>query len=258
VNRILLVDDHPPQESHFRRLFDDVFEVDVCRNYDDVARVVSKGTSWSAAFVDFDLSGTVEEPQRTGLSVLRLLLRDRPQTQRIAYTTLGDNGRDLYAVAARHWLDTKIILHKASDERALRDAACLGAPNANPTPPAWEEKLKSAYLIDDLFAQYNWLSLWRIWRFYNGSTKAVRDHLPPGSSYTSVLEFSKKATLAVDNFRYAFEGPKSTTYERKKAAQATPLVAFADANSKFFHSPDLGEIIDFAKPWDRVRARLQR
>lgn len=253
MNRILLVDDQPPHESHFRQLFGDV---DVCRNYDDVARAVGKGASWSAAFVDFDLSGTAEEPQRTGLSVLRLLLQDRPQTQRIAYTTLSDNGRVLYAVAARHWLQTKIILDKASDKRALTAAAIPGG--LNPTPPAWEEKLKFAPCIDDLFAQYNWLSLWQIWRFYNGSMKAVRDHLPHGSSYTSVRDFSENAALAVNNFRYVFEGPKSTSYERKNSAQATPLVAFADANSKFFQSPDLREILDFAKPWDRVRARSQR
>ena len=253
MNRILLVDDQPPHESHFRRLFD---PVDVCRNYDDLAQAIKQGTSWSAAFVDFDLSGTAEEPQRTGLSTLKLLLENRPQTQRIAYTTLSDNGRIMYAVAARHWLETKVILDKSSDERALIAAARPASPN--PTLPAWQQKLKSAYLIDDLFARYNWLSLWRIWRFYDGSIKAVRDHLPYGSTPASVRDFSEHAADAVDAFKCAFQGPRPTSYERGNSARATPLVAFADANSKFFNAPDLQEILDFAKPWDRLRAMTQR
>jgi hypothetical protein len=252
MNRILLVDDQPPQESHFRRLFDNV---DVCRTHDDVIQALGEGTSWSAAFVDFDLSGT-SEPQRSGLSVLRLLLDSRPQTRRIAYTTLSENGRVLYAVAARHWLQTKIILDKASGEPALIAAARPDGPN--PTPPAWEDKLKFAFLIDDLFAQYSWLSLWQIWSFYYGSIKAVGDHAPYGSTPTSIREFSEKAADAVENFRCTFEGSKRTSYERKNSARATPLVAFADANSKFFNSPDLQEILDFAKPWERVRTRTRR
>lgn len=253
MNRILLVDDQPPYAGHFRFLFD---HVDVCQTHDDVARALDEGRSWSAAFVDFDLSGT-SEPQRSGLSVLRLLLDNRPHTRRIAYTTLSENGRILYAVAARHWLETEIILDKASGEPALKAAARPDGPN--PTPPAWEEKLKFAFLIDDLFAQYSWLSLWQIWSFYYGSIKAVADHAPPGSNPTSIREFSERASDAVENFRSAFEGAKRISYERKKhSARATPLVAFADANSKFFSSPDLQEILDFAKPWDRVRARTRR
>lgn len=253
MNRILLVDDHPPLASHFRLLFGD--DVDVCRSHDDVVQILDAETSWSAAFVDFDLSGT-SEPQRSGLSVLRLLLEHRPQTRRIAYTTLSENGRTLYAVAARHWLKTKIILDKASGEYALKAAASHDGPN--PTPPAWEEKLKFASLIDDLFAQYSWLSLWQIWSFYNGSIKAVGDHAPRGSNPTSIREFSENAADAIENFRCAFEGPKRLSYERKNSARAAPLVAFADANSKFFSAPDLQEILNFAKPWDRVRARTRR
>jgi hypothetical protein len=53
-------------------------------------------------------------------------------------------------------------------------------------------------------------------------------------------------------------GPDLTSYERGNSARATPLVAFADANSKFFNASDLQEVLDFAKPWDRLRARTQR
>jgi hypothetical protein len=250
VNKVLLVDDQPPHESHFRRLFG---QVDVCRSYAEAAQEISQGADWSAAFVDFDLAGTAEEPGPTGLSVLLLLLQKQPHVRRIAYTTLNENGRGLYAVAAWHWLETKIILDKASDEAALLTAARPGAPN--PTMPARQEKMRYAGYIDDLFAQYNWLSLWQIWRFHNGSVKAVRDHLPHGNTPNSVREFSEKAARAVENFRTAFEGQNPISYERKKSAQATPLVAFAEANSKFFHAPDLQEILHFAKPWDRVQAR---
>lgn len=256
MNRILLVDDQPPQASHFRLLFGHMFDhVDVCRTHDEVVQALGEGTRWTAAFVDFDLSG-ISEPQRSGLSVLRLLLENRPETRRVAYTTLNENGRTLYAVAARHWLKTKIILGKESGEREIIAAANPDGPN--PTPPAWEDKLNFAFLIDDLFAQYRWLSLWQIWSFYYGSIKAVGDHAPPGNNPTSIRQFSVDAANAVENFRCAFEGPKRISYERKNySARATPLVAFADANSKFFSSPDLQEILDFAKPWDRVRARTR-
>jgi hypothetical protein len=251
VNRILLVDDQPPHESHFRRLFGQA--ADVCRNQDELRLALDRGADWSAAFVDFDLTGTGGKPQQTGLSVLLQLLQSRPRTKRIAYTTLSDNGRVLYAVAARHWLDTTVIIDKASDEHTLLTAA--RTRTANPTPPAWQEKLKDACLIDDLFAQYSWLSLWQVWRFYNGSIKAVRDHLPYGTTPTSVRDFSEKAARAVQNFRCRFEGHNPASYERKNSAQATPTVAFADANSKFFSAPDLQDILNFAKPWDRVRTR---
>ncbi len=251
MSNILLVDDQPAHASHHRRLFG---TVDVCRDYGELTKAVHDGKDWSAAFVDFDLSGTAEEPQRTGLSALRLLIQQRPHTRRIVYTTLTDNGRILYASAAYRWLQTEIILDKSLDDPALRDAASLRAPN--PTPPAWQQKLKSsAFLIDDLFARYNWLALWQIWRYYDGSIKVISDHLPRGNTPASVRDFSEHATGAMNNFKDAFYGSRPTTYVRGNAARATPLVAFADANSKFFNAPDLQEILDFAKPWERARRR---
>lgn len=71
-------------------------------------------------------------------------------------------------------------------------------------------------------------------------------------------EFSVDATNAMTNFRQAFYGPRPTTYERgdpARQARATPLVAFADAHDKFFNAPDLQDVLDFAKPWNRVKGR---
>jgi hypothetical protein len=249
VTSILLVDDQPAHASHYRYLFG---EVDACRDYDQLAAAVAAGQEWTAAFVDFDLSGASDEPQRTGLSALRLLMQARPQTRRIVYTTLSDNGRTLYAAAAYHWLKSTIILDKSSEDSALLAAA---SAEANPTPPAWRRKLQAhAYLIDHIFARYNWLGLWQIWRYYNGSIKAVSDHLPPGNTPTSVREFSEQAADAALNFKVAFHGPNPTTYARANSARATPLVAFADANSKFFNAPDLQDVLEFARPWDRPRS----
>lgn len=251
MTRILLVEDHPAHASHFRQLFGDV---DVCSDVRQLNWAIEAGGEWAAAFVDFDLSGATAEPQPTGLSALRLLLQSRPQTQRIVYTGLSDNGRTLYAVAAYRWLETAIVLDKTSDEGALRAATSRHA--ANPTQPAWQAKLtQHAYLIDHLFAKYNWLALWRIWRQYDGSIRAVSDHLPPGNNPNSVREFSVDATNAMTNFRHAFYGPRPTTYQRGNSARATPLVAFAEANDKFFNAPDLQDVLDFAKPWDRIRSR---
>ena len=247
--RILLVADQPPDESHFRRLFD---PVDVCRNYDDLVQAISNGSTWSAAFVDFDLSGDAEKPQRTGLSILKLLLEKQPKTRRIAYTKLNDNGGTLYAAAAWHWLDTRIVVDKSSSEQMLIAATLPDRPN--PTLPVWKEKLKSAYLIDHLFARSNWLPLWQMWRFRNGSMSAMRDHLPFGISPLSLRQFSLEASDAVDRFRDAFEVQR-IRYVRRNSPRATPLVAFSDANSKFFNAPDLQEILDFAEPWGRIGVR---
>lgn len=251
MTSILLIDDQPAHASHHRHLFG---AVDVCRDHHELRAALDQGQDWSAAFVDFDLSGASEEPRRTGMSALCLLMQERPRTRRIVYTTLTENGRTLYAAAAYHWLKTTVILDKSSDDRALLAAG--SADGEDPTPPAWRRKLAShAYLVDHLFARHNWLALWQIWRYYDGSIKAISDHLPRGNTPASIRDFSENATAAVKNFRAAFHGPSPTTYERGNSARATPVVAFADANSKFFNAPDLQEVLDFAKPWDRVRYR---
>ena len=194
---------------------------------------VQSGTRWSAAFVDFDLSGIAEEPQPSGLSALRLLLQERPADPRIAYTTLSENGRTLFAVAAYRWLDTTIILDKSSAAETVKAAVEAGS---GAMPAGWRAKLRNAHLVDQLFAKYNWLPLWKIWPAYDGSIRVVGKHLPPGNAPTSVREFSEGAEPAAENFRTAFEGV--TRPERSgKRARATPLVAFADTNSKFFPRP---------------------
>jgi hypothetical protein len=243
------VEDQPSYASYLREIFG---QVDVCRDVRQLARAIEEGGEWAAAFIDFDLTGLAEESERTGLTAHRLLMQARPQTRRIAYTTLDENGRTLYAVAVYHWLKPAVVLHKSWDERALRAAA--SPHGANPMPSAWQTKLSQhAYLIDHLFAKNNWLALWQIWRQYNGSIRAVSDHLPPGNTPNSVRRFSEEATSAMTAFKEAFYGPRPTTYERGNSALAAPLVAFADANDKFFNALDLQDVLDFAKPWNRVK-----
>jgi CheY-like chemotaxis protein len=246
MSRILIVDDHPSHPVFLRDIFG---TVDICKSYADLVLAVRSGTQWSAAFVDFDLSGVAEEAQPTGLSALRLLLQERPRTRRIAYTTLSENGRTLFAVAAYRWLDTTVILDKSSAPETVKAAVATGR---DAMPAGWRAELQSAHLVDMLFAKYNWLPLWEIWPLYDGSIRVVQKHLPPGNAVTSVREFSEGAGPAAENFRAAFEGV--TRAERSgRPARATPLVAFADTNSKFFHAPDLQDILNFAKPWDRAR-----
>jgi hypothetical protein len=250
VTRILLVEDQPQSPALFRQLFDDV---DVCTDIRQLNLAIEAGREWAAAFVDFDLSGAAEGLFPTGLSALLRLREARPQTRRVVYTTLGENGRTLYAVAAYRWLDTAVVLDKSYGGSELRAAA--SPHEANPTPLGWQTKLtQHAYLIDHLFAKPNWLALWRIWRQYNGSIRAVGDDPPPGNNRNSVREFSVEATGAMTAFREAFYGSSPTTYDRRgNSALATPLVAFAYANDKFFNAPDLEAVLAFAKPWDRVR-----
>lgn len=249
MTRILLVEDQPIPVAYFREIFG---EVDVCLDIRQLSRAIEQGGDWAAAFIDFDLTGLAQEPKLTGLTAHRLLMQARPHTRRIAYTTLDENGRTLYAAAAYHWLKPAVVLHKASNERMLRAAA--SPHGANPMPSPWQNKLSQhAHLIDHLFAKYNWLALWQVWHQYNGSIRAIADHLPPGNTPNSVKTFSQEATRAMTAFKEAFYGSQPPAYERGNSALATPLVAFADANDKFFNAPDLQDILDFAKPWDRVR-----
>jgi hypothetical protein len=87
-------------------------------------------------------TGGAGEPQPTGLSA-PALMQSRPQTRHIAYKTVGENGRTLYAVAANRWLETAVILDKSSDEgapgccqpaRSQPHAACV-AGQAHPSTP---------------------------------------------------------------------------------------------------------------------------
>ena len=72
MTRILLVEDQPSYVSYLREIFG---EVDVCRDIRQLGRSIEKGGEWAAAFIDFDLTGLAEEPERTGLTAHRLLMQ---------------------------------------------------------------------------------------------------------------------------------------------------------------------------------------
>lgn len=239
---VVLVDDHPAFGDQHRQVFGD--GVHWCRSASQLAADLDSGTQWTTAFVDFDLG----RGQQTGLTAMTLLAKHSPQTRAIAYTSLSDNGRTLFAVAAYRWFGCTSVLDKSLGDAGTLRAAAAGA---NPTPPAWRNRLHhSAHLIDELFQEPSWTALWRVWPDVNGSMRAVRDALPGHTPY-SIGQFAKLALPAMENFESAFLGRQRLPVDRGNTARATPLARFAHSHDAFFRAPDLGLALDHGKPWER-------
>jgi len=113
--RVLLVDDVPGEAANFAVAFGSQLTA-VC-GLDELDAALSAGNTWDVAFVDFNLSSTVN----TGLSVLLTLHRERPATRLVTYSQFAENGRVLFAAAARHWFGAQAVLDKSqNDPYALR------------------------------------------------------------------------------------------------------------------------------------------
>lgn len=234
---VLLVDDQPAFGNHFQSVFGNA--VIWARNANDAARRLRAGYRPDIAFVDFHLG----DDAPTGLTVMRALVEHSPATRRVCYTTLGENGRILYAVAARHWFDAHAVLDKAlADDEVLRAAAA----GVNPTQPVWEENLAQAWRIDDLFRKPSWPTLWRVWPQANGSRRAARVlAATPQITDTVIREFAEDASVGMESFRAVF-GQTTIKTERGNVARGAPLAAFSAANSAFFQAPDLKAALDWA------------
>lgn len=244
TGRILLVDDQPPFADSLRRLFGPALEV--CASVNELTKAIYEGRTWDAAFVDFDLTGASDGPQPTGLSALRLLKRTRPDTRRIVYTTLSENGRTLFAVSAYHWLGVRVILDKHSGKDAIRAAVINGV---NPTAGGWTDKLKAAGFVDGLFATEQWSSIWQLWPQHNGAFRVVSRHTTLHST-NSLLTFSNEAPRAAEAYRNQFESsrPPIVTEGFQKAAS---LLAFISEHDKFFNAIDLKHVLGDVKPWSK-------
>lgn len=252
MERILLVDDQPQPGTHHTAVFGPL--ADVCTSVDQLTERLRRGDTWSAAFVDFALSDDIGG-QRTGLSALRLLKQQRPETRRVVYTTLGENGRTLFAVASYRWLDTEVVIDKsAATKSVLENAADVTA--ANPTASGWQRRLREhALLIDYLFADANWLGIWREWWAQNGSVSAVSKQLGPPFTPHVVQQFSTQVTQHVLNFEAAFFGASAREREGRSTARATPVASFARRHDFFFQAVDLDPVLNDAAPWLTVRAK---
>jgi hypothetical protein len=233
VSRVLIVDDHKATLSRglavaLGQPCDALVSLEEVKNAGDPAR-------WTAAFVDFDLSSNTE----TGLSIMEYLFDHSPNTKRVVHTSLSDNGRTLFALAAHAWFDVDLIIDKNSDEETLRSAI---EPGQNPTPPGWLHKLSAGDdLIEDLLRP-GWLDLWRLWPSVNGSAAVAAKRLP--GHQPRPRDFASAAIEVVTKYREIFQLANLTPiYERRNSALAVPLTSFAEANSKFFNAPDLEGVL---------------
>ena len=95
--RVLLVDDVPGERANFEAAFDS--RLTVAPGVDQLNGQLAAGRQWDVAFVDFNLSS----PTSTGLTALLRLSHERPGTKIVTYSQFTENGRSLYAAAARHW-----------------------------------------------------------------------------------------------------------------------------------------------------------
>jgi ActR/RegA family two-component response regulator len=241
VPDVLLVDDQPAFGAIHHQAFGPA--ADWCTSTAQLAEALKTGRRWTTAFVDFELG----RHQPTGLTALSLLA-DYPETRTVVYTTLGENGRTLFATAAYSWFGCSTILDKSHGDATTLRAAAAGH---NPTPEAWRERLRQGpHLVDDLFQEPSWAALWRVWPEVNGSIKAAREALP-GHSDNSIRQFSKRALEAMENFRDTFLGPRTLTVSRGNTARATPLATFADSQDHFFKAPDLERALRHGQPWGR-------
>lgn len=230
MTRVLLVDDHSMMQEGFRAAFPGA--ADTCSSLAQV-RALGEPGQWSTVFVDFDLSSTVE----TGLGILAYFDSVSPRSRLVVYTTLSDNGRALFALAAHQWFGVTVVLDKASGDRAtMRRAA---DPADNPTAPGWQRHLREdADIVDDLLPQALWIDFWRAWPGLNGSLQVAKKRFREKGQPEAARKFSEQATDAVNRYHRAFGGP-AFAITRATAARATPVASFALAHDRFFQAADL-------------------
>ncbi|MBT2509216.1 response regulator transcription factor [Streptomyces sp. ISL-98] len=232
MTRVLIVDDH---RTTLARGLAAVLELpcDIYTCKHEVEAGIN--SDWTAAFVDFDLNS----PTETGLSIMEFLFDRCPEVRRIVHTSLSENGRTLFALAACAWFDAEVILDKECSETQICQAVNL---LENPTPRRWlERRRRAADIIDDLL-QPGWLPLWQIWPEVNGSVKAAKARL--GKHQPDPRTFAKEALAILEKHRDMFGlASLNPVAGRAYSSYAVPLTVFAEANSKFFGAPDLAAVL---------------
>ncbi|HET9873614.1 MAG TPA: hypothetical protein VFP89_13605 [Propionibacteriaceae bacterium] len=233
AGRVLLVDDVPGERANFSEAFGAGLDVTV--TIDALNARLSDGITWTAAFVDFNLSSATN----TGLTALLRLHQERPDTQLITYSQFNENGRTLYAAAARHWFGSRILLDKTrNDPATLRRYLSGIEAGQNPTPMPWQHRLQWAGLVDSLLAEPSWVRIWRALRDAAGEMSRVADIL--GVPVTSLRGFKERATEAAINFNERFHDiPHPGDTRNKKGI----LSSFAAEHWQFLTAPDLSTVM---------------
>lgn len=233
ADRVLLMDDVPGERANFEHAFG--MGLSVAATIDRLNEHLRRGVEWDVAFVDFNLSSATS----TGLTALLRLHHERPRTRIVTYSQFTESGRTLYAAAARHWFDAAALLDKTRNEpRTLVGYVDALRSGANPTPPAWQRRLQSAYLIDSLLADASWVRIWRALRDAAGDMSLVAELLQMEAS--SLRGFKDRATDAAIGFNERFHDiPRPDRTRNKKGI----LAAFAAEHRHFLTAPDLSTVM---------------
>ncbi len=118
MTRILLLEDHA-FHSHFKHVFGPE-NVDYHPSVGSLLQGDIQG-DWAVAFVDFSFGA---HSPHTGLTAFQYLQAHHPGTRSVAFTSLGENSRNMFTVAAHRWGGMWGVLDKAdTSERTLRRIA---------------------------------------------------------------------------------------------------------------------------------------
>jgi CheY-like chemotaxis protein len=233
--RVLLVDDVPGEAVAFRQAFGDTLLV--VRDADELAARLADGAEIDVAFVDFNLSSRVS----TGLSALLALHQQRPAARLVTYSQFAENGRVLFAAAARHWFGARAVLDKTqNDPYTLRHYATALMTGLDPSPMAWRARLHRAHLIDAVLPDLSWVERWRALDQAAGDVTAAAALLQLKAAH--LRGFKDRATNAVNQVNAAlFDLPNRGPSRNKKGilgtfvAQHTSFLTAGDLPSAMIH-----------------------
>ncbi len=231
--RVLLVDDVPGETANFAVAFGE--SLSAVRSLDQLAEQLVGGATWDVAFVDFNLSSRVS----TGLSVMLALHHERPSTRLVSYSQFAENGRVLFAAAARHWFGARAVLDKShNDPYALRHYATALAAGLDPSPVLWRSRLQRAHLIDAVLPDLSWVDRWRALDQAAGDVTAAAAllHLKPAH----LRSFKDRATNAVNEVNASLlDLPNRGPSRNKKGILGT----FVAQHASFLTAADLPAVL---------------
>jgi len=231
--RILLIDDVPGEAVNFQHAFGPTLTA--VRTIAELERELAEGKAWDIAFVDFNLSLR----SSTGLSAMLTLRNERPETRLVTYSQLAENGRVLFAVAARQWLGARAILDKSqNDPHTLRRYATALLAGLDPSPVQWRNRMHRAYLIDAVLPDLSWVERWRALDTAAGDVTTAAGLLNLKTAH--LRGFKDRATGAVNEFNAAFfDIPDRGPSRNKKGILGT----FVAQHTSFLTAPDLPRVL---------------
>jgi CheY-like chemotaxis protein len=240
---VLLVDDVPGEAVNFSRVFAD--HLSAARTLTELEEQLDSGRTWDLAFVDFNLS----DPSVTGLSAMLRLRQLRPETTIVTYSQLGENGRVLFAAAARHWLGARAVLDKSQNHpQTLARYATALAGGLDPSPVQWRKRLQRAHLIDALLPDASWIERWRALDQTAGDVTAAAAMLNLKPAH--LRGFKERAVSAVNQVNEAlFDLPNPGPSRNKKGI----LGKFIAQHTSFLTAPDLPAVLAYRDVRTAVR-----